>query len=564
VATVIAQHGSTELAEVWQSQWHSNSKLAKPVALKLQAVTNHSIRSQFSMRAFLAAAAFPVLLLVAPGACCHAADGAGGSERPNIVFIMADDLGYADVGCYGQRRIKTPNIDRLAVGGMIFRQYYAGSAVCAPSRCVLMTGKHSGHSYVRDNVDPGTGPKAREERGQVPIPADTTTLADLLHARGYATGGFGKWGLGGLGTTGDPLRHGFDQFAGYLDQWHAHNFYPTFIFDSGARWPLKNPAIDVHEKFPATTDWNDAALYRRFIGSDYVPDLLAERALAFVRKHAEQPFFLYYPTTVPHVALQVPEDSLAEYRGQWPDPPYHDGQGYAPQAAPRAAYAAMITRMDRDVGRIVDLVTELGLAERTIFVFTSDNGPANYSGGADTEFFQSAGKLRGKKGSLFEGGVRVPCIVRWSGKIAAGTTSDRVVGAEDWLPTLLRLSGDNGELPAGLDGVSFAPTLLGHAQPARDFLYREYPNDGGWQSVRVADWKAIRQNLLPRGKNAEPDLRTQLYNLADDPSESTDVAAGHADVVQRLADLLREQHTPSKEFPLPALDRESAKAEGGR
>jgi arylsulfatase A-like enzyme len=218
----------------------------------------------------------------------------------------------------------------------------------------------------------------------------------------------------------------------------------------------------------------------------------------------------------------------------------------------------MITRMDRDIGRIVDLVTELGLAERTIFVFTSDNGPANRSGGADTEFFESAGKFRGKKGSLFEGGVRVPCIVRWSGKIAAGTTSDRVVGAEDWLPTLLQLVGDQGELPAGLDGVSFAPTLLGHAQPARDFLYREYPNDGGWQSVRVGDWKAIRQNLVQRGKGTPPDLNIQLYNLADDPSETTDVAAAHADVVARLERLMREQHVRSGLFPFDSLDRLAA------
>ncbi len=493
------------------------------------------------------------------GACLyagnsHAADAPRDKRPPNIVLIVADDLGYGDLGCYGQQKFKAPNIDRLAAGGMRFSQYYAGSAVCAPSRCVMLTGRHPGHAFIRDNRDPAPAGGLREARGQIPIPTDLVTLAEPLKACGYATGGFGKWGLGGLDSSGDPLRHGFDAFAGYLDQWHAHNFYPRFIFDSGRRWELDNPAIDVHEKFPATTDWNDAAVYQRFVGREYVPDLLAERALRFVRASAERPFFLYFPSTLPHVALQVPERALAEYRGRWPDPAYRDGQGYVPHAAPRAAYAAMIGELDRAVGRIVDLVAELSLTERTIFVFTSDNGPADHAGGADTEFFQSAGTLRGKKGSLYEGGVRVPLIVSFQGQIAAGTTSDRVVGAEDLLPTLLELSACPEPLPKGIDGISFVPTLLGREQPPREFLYREYAGDGGQQSIRVGDWKALRQHLLPRGQQTQPDLRIRLYNLAADPGERRDVAAEHPDVVERLERLMREQHEPSQQFPMPALD----------
>jgi len=497
-----------------------------------------------------------IALLFAPLGALRAADTPN-PVKPNIVFVIADDLGYGDVGCYGQRHTRTPNIDRLAAEGMRFTQYYAGSAVCAPSRCALMTGRHTGHAYVRDNRDPGPATTPHEIRGQVPILENTFTLAQALKARGYATGGFGKWGLGGPGSTGDPLRHGFDQFAGYLDQHHAHNYYPEFIFDNGARWPLKNPAIDVHEKLPATTNWNEAGVYSRFIGGDYAPDRLGERALEFVRQHAAEPFFLYFPSIAPHVALQAPDAAIAEYRGQWPETPYHGELGYSPQATPRAAYAAMITRMDRDLGRILDLVAELGVAERTIVVFTSDNGPVKGFGGADPEFFQSAGPLRGYKMSLYEGGVRVPCIVRWTGKIQPGATSDRVVGAEDWVPTLLELLGQPGPAPPDVDGVSFAPTLLGHSQPARAFLYREYPV-GGQQSVRVGDWKGYRSKPSAKTAPSDAQSRLEVYDLAHDIGETTDRAAEHPDVVARLEQILREQHTPSAVFPLPGIDPPAA------
>ncbi|HTU26133.1 MAG TPA: arylsulfatase [Pirellulales bacterium] len=476
-------------------------------------------------------------------------------KRPNIVFILADDLGYGDLGCYGQKHTKTPNLDRLAADGMRFTQYYAGSAVCAPSRCVLLTGRHPGHAFIRSNSDPGPASTPHEIRGQIPLPADARTLADQLKTLGYATAGFGKWGLGGPGSTGDPLRHGFDHFLGYLDQYHAHNHYPRFIFHDGQQLPLDNPAIPLHQKLPEDAKPDDPASYRRFVGHDYVPDRLAEAALRFIDEHAGEPFFLYYPTTIPHMAMQVPEDSLAEYQGQWPDPPYPGGHGYSPHVAPRAAYAAMITRMDRDIGRLLASLADHHLAEQTIVVFTSDNGAQGGAvGGGDVDFFQSAGSLRGLKGSLYEGGVRVPCIVRWTGHVPAGVTSDFVVGAEDWFPTLLDLVGEKDRLPAGLDGIDIAPTLLGQKQPPRPFLYREFPDGGGQQSVRIGNWKAIRAHLMPGGKQGAANLKIQLYDLATDASETHDVAREHPDLVAEAERVFAAEHSPSAEFPSPALD----------
>ncbi len=291
------------------------------------------------------------------------------------------------------------------------------------------------------------------------------------------------------------------------------------------------------------------------MGIDYAPDLITEQALRFIRENKGRPFFLYYPTTVPHLALQVPADSLREYLGRWDDPPYTGTNGYLPQFAPRAAYAAMITRMDREVGRMVTLVRELGLEEDTIFVVTSDNGPTyDRTGGSDSEFFRSAGPFRGLKGSLYEGGNRVPCIVRWSGHIASGSASDRVTGFEDWMPTLLELAGAPQAIPDKIDGVSFAPTLRGGRQAARQFLYREFPGYGCQQYVRIGDWKGVRQNLQADTREAKPKIHIELYNLRDDPSETRDLSEKHPDTVTRMMKIMKEQHTPSKDFPFPALD----------
>ena len=467
------------------------------------------------------------------------------SPPPNLVFILADDLGYGDLGAYGQTKIATPNLDRLAAGGMRFTRHYSGNAVCAPSRCVLLTGRHPGHAWIRNNSEV-------QPEGQRPLPAGTPTLARLLQARGYATGAFGKWGLGGPGSEGDPLRQGFDRFFGYNCQRHAHNHYPTNLWDNERRVPLGNPPFSPHQKLPATADPAAPDSYAAYRGTDFAPDLIAAQAMAFIRAHRDRPFFVYFPSTLPHLALQAPEDAVAAYAGRWPETPYRGDRAYLPHPTPRAAYAAMVSRLDRHVGDLLNLVAELGLEARTLFVFTSDNGPLyDGLGGTDDSFFDSAGGLRGRKGSLYEGGVRVPCLVRWPGKVQAGVTRDRVTGFEDWLPTLLDLAGVRAAAPRELDGVSFAPTLLGQRQPPRPWLYREFPGYGGQQAIWAGEWKAVRTGLNQAG--AVP--RFELYRLADDPREATDRADAHPRVVARLERLAAGQHVPSAAFPLGVVDR---------
>jgi arylsulfatase A-like enzyme len=492
-----------------------------------------------------------VLGLAAVGLFAPAATAA--DTPPNIVFIIADDLGYGDLGCYGQKKIRTPNIDHLAMEGMRFTNHYAGNNVCAPSRCVLMTGKHPGHAYIRDNRQA----KGFEE-GQEPVPPAYLQLPLMLKQQGYTLGGFGKWGLGPFGSTGDPLKQGFDRWFGYNCQAVAHNYYPTHLWDDGKQIKLNNPKFSAHQKLPAEADPNDPKSYAPYSGKDYAPDLISEQALAFVKANKDRPFFLYYPTTVPHLALQVPEDSLKEYAGKFPETPYKGERDYLPHMHPRAAYAAMITRMDGEMGKLFALLKELKLEENTIVVFTSDNGPLyDQLGGTDNEFFNSAGGLRGRKGSYYEGGFREPCIARWPGKIKPGRTADRVTGFEDWLPTLLEMIGAEAKTPNGIDGISFAPTLLGTQQEPRAFLYREAAGYGGQQSVRMGDWKAIRRNVNPgvKAKEQKPG-GIELYNLAKDPAETTDVAAQNPEVVMRLLTIMQEQHVKSEVFPLRALDGE--------
>ncbi|HEV3142390.1 MAG TPA: arylsulfatase [Gemmataceae bacterium] len=471
------------------------------------------------------------------------------AEKPNVVFLLADDLGYGDLGCYGQKKIRTPNIDALAERGMRFSNHYAGSNVCAPSRCCLMTGKHPGHGVIREN-------KAVQPEGQEPVPANELQFPLTLQKLGYVIGGFGKWGLGPVGSSGDPLKQGFARFYGYNCQGVAHNYYPTHLWDNEKHVELRNPKFSAHQKLPAGADPNDEASYARYQGVDYAPDLITEQALAFVRANKDRPFFLYFPTTIPHLALQVPDDSLTEYAGKFPEQPYVGDKDYLPHRQPHAAYAAMITRLDGYVGRIVALVRELGLDERTIFVFTSDNVPLwDRYGGTDTEFFNSAGGLRGHKGSFYEAGFREPCLVSWKGVIEPKTTSRRVCGFEDWFPTILELIGAKDSIPERIDGISFAPTLLGKEQPARDFLYRESPGSGGQQCVRAGDWKALRLNLNPGPKaTKQTPGAIELYDLKNDPNETTNVAKDHLDIVAKMAEILKREHVPSKLFPLRALD----------
>ena len=470
---------------------------------------------------------------------------------PNIVFIIADDLGRGDLGCYGQQKIRTPNIDRIAAEGMRFTSSYSGHNVCAPSRCVLMTGMHPGHAYIRDNHQAKGFPE-----GQEPVPAGELRLPRLFKQAGYAVGGFGKWGLGPMGSTGDPLRQGFDRWFGYNCQAVAHNHYPQSLWDNDKPLALNNPKFAAYQKLPPDADPTAPESYVAYAGRDYAPDLIGAQALEFIRSHHNRPFFLYFATTIPHLALQVPQDSLAEYAGQFADVPYVGDRGYLPHRQPRAAYAAMITRMDRDVGRLTALIHELGLDDRTIIVFTSDNGPLyDRHGGTDADFFNSAAGLRGRKGSYYEGGFRAPCLVRWPGRIAAGSVSDRVTGFEDWLPTLLDLVGRPEATPGDIDGLSFAPTLLGQAQPARAFLYRESPSYGGQQCLRAGDWKVLRRNLNPnpKAKDQQP-TPIELYNLAADPAETTNVAHLHPAIVDRLTALMDQQHRRSEVFPIRTLD----------
>ena len=316
-------------------------------------------------------------------------------RMPNIVFIMADDLGYGDLGCYGQTKIKTPNIDALRAAGMKLTNHYSGAPVCAPARCVLMTGKHLGHAFIRDNMQYRKG-----QEGQYPIPDSEVTIAELLHKQGYVCGGFGKWGLGAPKTSGRPLNQGFDRFYGYNCQAVAHNYYPTYLWDNDKKVLLNNPAFSGHQNLPADADATDPLAYTKYRGHDFAPDLIGEQAVKFITDNKDKPFFLYVPTTVPHLALQVPEDSLEQYVDRLgKDKPFTKGS-YLPNRTPHATYAAMVTRMDRDVGRIVAEVKKQGLEDETIFIFTSDNGPLwDRFGGTDSDFFNSNAGMRGRKGS---------------------------------------------------------------------------------------------------------------------------------------------------------------------
>ncbi|MCC6409411.1 MAG: arylsulfatase [Planctomycetes bacterium] len=427
------------------------------------------------------------------------------------MLILADDLGWGELGCYGQSKIATPNLDRLASEGVRFTSYYAGAPVCAPSRCTLLTGQHTGHAPVRDNVE-------LQPEGQMALPAESITLAELLRSRGYATACIGKWGLGAPESEGEPLAQGFDHFFGYLCQRHAHAHTTNYLWRDGERVEFATP--------------------------QYSHDLFTADALAFIEAERERPFFLYLAYTIPHLALDVPEDSLSRYRGRWDDPPYDGKKGYTAHPTPRAAYAAMVSRLDRDVGRLVARLDELGLGRDTLILFTSDNGPTyDRIGGSDSAFFDSAHGLRGLKGSVFEGGLRVPLIARLPGRIAADGTSEQVAASWDVLPTVCELAGVAP--PAGIDGVSFLPTLLGRGdQRVHDHLYWEISSYGGQQAVRFGRWKAVRRRMQ------EGRLAIELFDLERDPAESRDLAAERPELVAVAVDLLERARTPSETFPL--------------
>lgn len=450
-------------------------------------------------------------------------------SRPNIIYIMADDLGYGELGCYGQSKIKTPNIDRLADQGARLTQFYSAAPVCAPSRASLMTGLHGGHAPIRDNREVG---EWNSFRGQMPLPAASVTIAERLQEIGYATGCFGKWGLGEVGSTGDPLNQGFDRFFGYNCQRHAHNYYPRYLISDREQIELQG---------------ND----RGRTGAQYAPQLIADELLEFISDHREEPFFVYYASVIPHLALQVPDEELAPYLGKWPDPAYEGGKGYLPHDHPRAAYAAMVTFLDRQVGRIVATLDELGLADNTLIIFTSDNGPTHDRiGGSDSEFFNSSAGLRGLKGSVYEGGIRVPFVASWPGRIPPGTMHDEPFVAYDSFATLLDAAGDL--TPPPTDGISFLPLLQGRDdQQHHKLLIWEFHGYGGQQAIRLGDWKGIRRDIR------KGNLGIELYNLRDDGFEQRDVAAEHPDLVARIERLMAVERRISDHFPFPGVDEQT-------
>lgn len=462
----------------------------------------------------------------------------GLTDRPNVVLVLADDLGWGDLGCYGQERILTPHLDRLASEGVRFTQMYSGHCVCAPSRCVLLTGLHTGHAQIRNN-SPWASAENPLGEGQEPLARDTPNLARWFSERGYATACIGKWGLGGPGTSGAPNLQGFDRFFGYLCQKQAHDYYPAHLWRDATRVELDNPGFTPRERWEAPPE--DPAAYAAFSGSDYACDRMLDETLAWVRERGDEPFFLYLPSPIPHVALQVPEQDLAVYddRG-WDDGPYLGERGYVPHPAPRAAHAAMISRLDRDVGRVLALLDELEIADDTIVLFTSDNGPTN-AGGASSTWFGSAGGLRGMKGSLYEGGIRVPAIARWPARLPAGVELDVPAGFQDVWPTLAAALGS----PVGgaTDGVSLLGALEGRdARLDERALYWE---SGRQQALRHGDWKIVRR----RAEDGTD--RVELFDVESDPTESIDRGDDEPERLRAMLERLDAARSPSARFPSP-------------
>lgn len=453
--------------------------------------------------------------------------------RPNIIIILADDLGYGELGCYGQSIIKTPYLDGLARQGIRFTQYYAGNTVCAPSRCALLTGKHTGHSDIRDNFEMG-GFADNEEKGQQPLQKDQFTIAHLLKQTGYHTAVIGKWGLGMPNNEGSPANAGFDFFYGYADQKQAHNYYPSHLWINDQWDTLHNGYFSPHQKYiNDSIKLDDTYIEKHFTGPDYAPDLMRNQALKFIDEQKD-PFFLFYTLPMPHLSLQIPLNEIKPYT-YLPDTPYLGQRQYLPQAHPRAVYAAMITRLDTEVGMIMNKLKEKGKEKNTIIIFISDNGATVPGiGGADTRFFKSNGALRGYKMDLYEGGIRVPCIVSWPGKIKPGTTNN-TVAAWDWLNTIADLI--QTKKPEGSDGISMKTTLFNSKAPQKQRLFYWEYHDGHVRVLRQGDWKLIRFSKTQRD---------ELYFLPTDPGEQNNLAEKHPDQVKKLAILMKDAHEPSR------------------
>lgn len=454
-------------------------------------------------RNFLQRAGLGSLSLIASGSILSGltCSKSGKPAKPNVIYILADDLGYGDLGSYGQQQLLTPHIDKLTAEGMKFTQHYSGHPVCAPSRCTLMTGKHTGHASRRSN------------RPYIPVQPDETVVAELFKQAGYRTGIVGKWGLSDTpgdfdpGTMGQPNKRGFDYWFGFLNQKHAWDYYTEFVWENGEKW------MNTENR--------------------YMHDVFTEKALDFIRTNQQEPFYLYLPFTIPHVnnakghtpeAQQVPDDS-----------PYTDRDW--PQAEKN--FASMITRLDTSVGQVLQLLEKLGLSENTIVMFSSDNGAQGYAPHSE-RFFNGTGGLRGKKGDVYEGGIRIPFIVKWPGVIEPGSTSDHISAFWDFMPTAADIIGVGA--PTGIDGISFYPTLVGKPQPEHDYLYWEFPARRYAQAIRKGDWKAVK---------LEPESPIELYNLANDVNEEHNVAGQYPELVEEMRQLFTTARYDTEHWKYP-------------
>lgn len=483
------------------------------------------------------------------------------SLKPNIIYILADDLGYGDLGCYGQDLIETPNIDKLAAEGMRFTQHYSGSAVCAPSRCVLLTGLHTGHAYIRGNDEWRERGEVWDYKamiadsvleGQRPLPEGTLTIGKLLQAEGYRTGMIGKWGLGAPHTESIPTKQGFDFFCGYNCQRQAHTYYPVHLYKNENRLYLGNDTVAPHTKLAEGADPLDNASYHNFTLSTYAPDVMFSEMVQFIDQNKKEPFFLYWASPIPHVALQAPQRWVDYYMEKFgEEPPYLGDKGYFPHPAPHAAYAAMISYLDERIGELIDYLKREGLYDNTLILFSSDNGPT-YNGGTDSPWFDSGGPFNSErgwaKGFLHEGGIRVPMIASWPGKIEAGSSSSHISAFWDLLPTFCEVAGT--DIPDHLDGISFLPELLRVGeQKQHPYLYWEFPESGGQQAVRMGPWKAIRKKIK------EGNLHLELYNLEEDLQEQYNVASDHPEIIAEMELILKIEHEPAQleRFRMEAL-----------
>jgi arylsulfatase len=484
-------------------------------------------------------------------------------SKPNIIYILADDLGYAELGSYGQEKIETPNIDALATHGMRFTQHYSGAPVCAPSRCVLLTGKHLGHAQIRGNDEwAERGPvwdfeamaKDPNLEGQRPLKTGTITIGTLLQSAGYKTAVVGKWGLGAPLTEGIPNKQGFDFFYGYNCQRQAHTYFPVHLWKDTTKVLLNNKMVPPNTKLPAGADIYNPDSYADFWLNDFSADLMQAEVVNFIKENKDKPFFMYYASPIPHNPLQAPKRWVDYYLNKFGDEePYLGNKGYFPHRYPHACYAAMVSYLDEQVGEIVATLKDLGMYENTIIIFTSDNGPT-YTGGSDSPWFDSAKPFKSEfgwgKGNVNEGGIRVPMIAQWPGKITPGTETDLISAFYDVLPTFCEISGV--EVPNDVDGKSFLPTLLGKEnQEKHEFLYWEFPESGGQQAVRMGKWKGIRKNIK------KDSLQVQLYNLEDDIQELNDVSSQNPEIVKEIETIFKNEHEMAEmeKFQMKALDK---------